>query len=63
MDSDVVGLQAAKTLAERAKSQGIAVTTLRPRTRDFNDDVSKLGVLGLIKNLRAQLGTDDAPCL
>ncbi len=62
-DNDDAGMHAAQSLAGRAGYHFIEPFVLRPRARDFDDDLRQLGSAEAAAWLRAQLAPEDATCL
>jgi hypothetical protein len=62
-DYDEAGLRAAATLAEHAERHAIEAVALRPRARDFNDDLRQIGSAELAARVRVQLAPQDAAYL
>ncbi|MGD0104743.1 MAG: toprim domain-containing protein [Rhodopila sp.] len=59
-DNDPAGRRAAAALTARAQAGGIAVLTLAPGLKDFNDDLRQCGPEALATSVRGQLAPDDA---
>jgi len=59
LDADAAGRRAGRTLADKAIAAGIEVLPLSPLNGDFNDDLRRLGPIGLAKHLRSQLAPED----
>lgn len=59
LDADAAGRRAGQTLADKAMSAGIEVRPLSPLNNDFNDDLCRLGAVGLATHLRSQLAPED----
>lgn len=62
-DNDDAGTHAAESLADRADRNCIEPSVLRPRARDFDDDLRQMVPTELAAWLRVQLATEDAACL
>jgi hypothetical protein len=62
-DNDDAGTHAAESLADRADRNCIEPFVLRPRARDFDDDLRQMVPAELAAWLRVQLATEDAACL
>jgi Toprim domain len=58
-DNDSTGHRAVQQLSCRAEAAGIKAITLKPRLKDFNDDLRQLGVVALRAVLREQLLPED----
>jgi hypothetical protein len=62
-DNDGAGTHATATLAERAQRHAVEPLPLRPRARDFNDDLLQIGRAELAAWTRIQLAPVDASYL
>lgn len=62
-DDDDAGTHAAETFANRAGNHFIEPFVLRPRTRDFDDDLRQIGRADFAAWVRVQLAPRDATCL
>ena len=58
-DNDPAGRRAEEALTARAQAEGIAVLTLAPGLKDFNDDLRQFGPVALAASVRVQLAPDD----
>ncbi len=58
-DDDAAGRHAAARLRDRAAAAGIEVRELVPGFGDFNDDLCRLGIAGLLGRLAPQLAAAD----
>lgn len=58
-EDDPAGRRAVEVLTERARSVGVEALTLVPVLGDFNDDLRRLGPVGLGQGLRPQLAPAD----
>jgi hypothetical protein len=62
-DNDEAGMHAATALAARAGRHGVGPVTLRPRARDFNDDLRQIGPAELAVCVRVQIAPQDVAYL
>jgi hypothetical protein len=62
-DNDDAGTRAAESLAHRAGHHSIEPIVLRPRARDFDDDLRQISPTELAAWVRVQLAPEDATCL
>ena len=60
VDADRAGRGGMERLGRRAREAGIEVFPLGPRLGDFNEDLRRLGLRALLRNLRSQLVPGDA---
>ena len=60
IDADPAGRRGMERLSRRARETGIEVLTLAPRLGDFNEDLRRLGLRALTRELRPQLVPEDA---
>jgi hypothetical protein len=58
-DNDPAGRRADEALTARAQAERIAVLTLAPALKDFNDDLRQFGPAALAASVRMQLAPDD----
>jgi hypothetical protein len=58
-DNDPAGRRAEEALTARAQAEGIAVLTLAPGLKDFNDDLRQFGPAALAASVRVQFAPDD----
>jgi len=62
-DNDDAGTRAAESLADRAGHHSIEPIVLRPRARDFDDDLRQISPTELAAWVSVQLAPEDANCL
>jgi Toprim domain len=60
IDTDPAGRRGMERLSRRARELGIEVLTLAPRLGDFNEDLRRLGLRALVRELWPQIIADDA---
>ena len=59
VDLDPAGVNASKTLSERARGAGVRAVSLMPVNNDFNADLTEIGSDALHRHVRAQLLRED----
>lgn len=59
LDDDEAGRRAAERLGGRARDAGVEMVRLSPRLGDFNEDLQRLGRIGLARTVRRQVRPED----